>query len=421
VVAALPSVCGAAANPVARAGEPSAATPEARSVHRKRGWALRTLPTQPCGGRRFPRLERFARKQRQPPPRAGCRPNGFVVSLDHGSRKGNSGRGQRPVTASRQRPGGEVLARAKSAAAAAGSLLGPAARVARVAAVVALPFLLGAAALAVVLRSGTVRLPPLPGGRFGAAPASPPAARVVVPPATTSSGTFTRPPRRRTAVTPTPATGVSNRVNLQPVTSPVGRTAHQAPPPARPPSTPVHPPSGSGAPTPTPTPPSQGGGTGSGGTGSGGRGSGGTGSGGTGSGGTGSGGTGSGVTTPTTEPPPTGETDEQPSGHGHKKKNHVPPGQAKKVRPHIPPGQAKKAQPHIPPGQAKKAQPPSPASPPAPAQGHGDGEGQSGDTNPGGGHGNGGSHGSGGHGNEGGHGNGGGHGGGQGHGNGHGH
>jgi hypothetical protein len=214
--------------------------------------------------------------------------------------------------------------------------------VARSAAAVAVPLLLGAAAMALILDSGTVQLPPLGPGARSAAP--PTAAKVIVsPPATVGHSTHRATgPATAPAAGGTPAAGAGAAGGGSAPTNLI---------------------TGAGAPASAPTPKHSSGGS----------------SGGPAPGSTG-GGSGSGTPTTTTpEPPqqPTTATTVTKPAHPHglalgHEKNHVPlgpaaPSYARRQHDHVPPGQARKAhRHHVPPGQERKhaAAPPADSQPP---------------------------------------------------------
>ena len=203
--------------------------------------------------------------------------------------------------------------------------------VAKTAAATAVPLLLGAAAMALILDSGTVQLPPLaPGSR----PAAPPTAAkiIVAPPASHTHGKAA-------------ATGTSGST---PALNSGGAAGAGG-------STPASLSRGAGRATGSTAPSHSSGGTsgtpsGGGGNGGNGGGGGGSGGGGGGGGGGGSGGGSGGPPPPPTQPPPPPTIDAVGTHHGlalGHAKNHVPQGPALPAlshRNHVPPGQARKQQ-----------------------------------------------------------------------------
>ncbi len=214
-----------------------------------------------------------------------------------------------------------------------------------------IPFLVAAAGMAVLIDSGTTKLPAVGPGR-SALPSLPHESVVVSPQATHKKASRASHARsaHRTA---------GGRARSGPVqsagsapTSPISRPVTHEP---------------AGGKQPRSRPKNHGGGSGSGGSGSGGSGAGGSGSGGSGSGGSGAGSSGSGTPTTTTPQPPVSVSLASSCTHprglalGHLEQSHglavghrsqscrsgttTPPGLALGHRNHVPPGQARKAQP----------------------------------------------------------------------------
>ena len=245
-----------------------------------------------------------------------------------------------------------------------------------------IPFLIAAAGLAVLIDSGTTKLPAVPPGS-SALPALPHESVVVSPQPTQKKASRAshaheahRSAGGQARSGPPPSAGSAR-------TSPVSRPVTHKP---------------TGGKQPVSRPKSHGGGSGSGGSGSGGSGSGGSGSGsgGSGSGGSGSGGSGSSGSGTTTTPTPQTQqivslapscTHPRGLALGHLKQSHGLAlghrSQSCRSRATAPPGLALGHRNHVPPGQARKAQTP---------QGGSDGQGDESSSSHGRGNGNGNGH-----------------------------
>jgi len=208
--------------------------PDRRSRRRPSGHSALPESLAQCRASRDPRAraveDGIGRKQRPSPPVRGCRPTGILVSTLQGEESVIREGSNRPVSANERRKGRQVWA------------------IARRVAVPVIPLLLGAGAMALLLDSGTVHLPPI-GSGSGSSSAAP--AKVVVAAPATGKATPNRPNRQvapARSVPSAPATTGSTAAAVPASSSPTSSAPQQSSPGFRQLPTPRQPPGGEGTP-----------------------------------------------------------------------------------------------------------------------------------------------------------------------------